>query len=93
MGSRRGEFEHSRIRVARSGRAILNQSGNIEVGLSEGFTFGNIHGCVEIYDVGGRSVALVADSRTLGVGTGHPYIREIVAEHPCECRAIVTDHA
>ena len=88
---RRGELEHRHVTVVGADYGILPQSGDVEGGAAEGLAFGNVHLCIDVEQVGGRAVRLVAHAGAVRVAPLNPGVDEILHEHVAQAFAVVHD--
>ena len=77
VGSRRGKFQDSRCAVVGFADRIVAQLWQVELRASERFTLGNIDRCVDINQVGRRSMRLVARDGSVSMCPRRPGLREV----------------
>ena len=86
-----GELEHGHVAVVGADYGILPESGDVEGRASVGLAFGDVHLGVDVKQIGGRAVRLVAHARAVRMAPFNPGVDEILHEHVAQTFAIVHD--
>ena len=89
MGTRGGIFEHGEIGIVFLGHRVAAQPLNLKVGNTEALTLRNIDRSIEVDEITGRAMGLVAGDATLLVGPGGPLLGKILFEKLGDCFAII----
>ena len=93
MGGRRGILQHRHVaEVAARHARVGAQSLDAQLGESEALYLRNVDRRIEVEQVGGRAVGLVAHQHAVAVGPADPLLCEVLVEQVAERLAIVGQH-
>ena len=93
MGTRRRIFQHRQV-----GEVFLREAGvgaqafDAKVAQAETFAFRNIHSCIEVNQVGWRTMCLIAREGSVCIGPAGPLLREVGEQHLAQGLAVVGEH-